>query len=385
MNFELSDQQLQLAEAARRFARQELGEIAAEMERDNKGMPLEIRRRIGEMGFLGINIAEAYGGAGLGNLDALLVLEQFARVSQAVAWPVFESIVGPARTIEAFGSDALRDRVLPRVCRGELMIAAAMSEPGAGTALTDLSTSAADKGDVCIINGTKRWCSGAGDAEAYLVFCRFGELPGAKGIGAVYVDRDAGGLTFGERETLMGFRGVSSADMYFDAVEVPADNIVAGPGRFSALMQHFNLERCGNAMMCVANAAEALEYVTDYVAERKQFGKPICEFQSVQTRLADVWLKVQSARLLVYKAVGSGSELPSVLDSSTAKCYANSYLREAVSDAMQIMGGYGYSAEYGLERRFRDIWGWGVAGGVIDVQKTNIASALLGRRFDQRR
>jgi len=152
------------------------------------------------------------------------------------------------------------------------------------------------------------------------------------------------------------------------------------------LMEAFDLERCGNAVMALGQAAGALEDVLAYVQERRQFGKPIVEFQAVQLKLAEMAMRVEAARLLIWRAAaGTESDLPSILDSSLAKCFANEIAREVTGAAVQLMGGYGYSKEYGMERRLRDAWGWGIAGGTIDIQKINIAAALVGRRFDQRR
>ena len=342
-------------------------------------------KRYGELGFLGINIDTRYGGMGLGNLEALLVVEEFARVSGAVAFPVFESCTGPVRAIERFGTQVLKDRVIPAVCKGELIIAISMSESEAGTALTDLRTTARIEGDEIVINGAKRWCSGGGHAGGYLVYCRMSEAAGAKGIGAVYVDSDTPGLTFGKPEQLMGFRGVPSCDLYFDQVRVPNTHIVVPAGGFAKLMEAFDLERCGNATMSLAQGAAALDDIVAYVQERRQFGRPLVEFQAVQLRLADMKMKVEAARLLIHRAAVNASHgHPSIVDSSLAKCYANTIAREVTGDAMQLMGAYGYSKEFPMERRLRDAWGWGIAGGAIDIQKVNIASAMVGRRFDQR-
>ncbi len=386
MDFRLSDEQQALRQAARDFARSELPAIAEECERDNRPPSRDLVRRYAEMGFLGVNVPEELGGLGLGNLDALIVLEEFAKISSAVAFPIFESMVGPVRAVERFASDSLRRRVVPRVCAGEMVVAVAMSEPEAGSALTDLRTRARIEGDTIVLNGTKRWCSGGGHSDAYVVYCRLSDDPGAKGIGAVLVDKDAPGLTFGPNENLMGFRGVPSADLNFDDCRVPLDNLVVPAGGFRKLMEAFDLERCGNATMALGQASGALEDVLGYVQDRKQFGKPLAEFQAVQLKLAEMQMKVEAARLLIWRAAANAEDgLPSVLDSSVGKCFANTIAREVTGDAMQLMGAYGYSKEFPMERRLRDSWGWGIAGGAIDIQKVNIASAMLGRRFDQRR
>ena len=386
MDFSLNEEQRALQETARAFAEKELAPLALECERNNTPVPRHIVARMAEIGFLGINIPQELGGLGLTNLDALIVLEQLAMVSSAVAFPAFEANVGPVHAIRHFAPDALKQRIIPAVCRGEMIVAVSMSEPDAGTALTDLKTRGAIDGDHVTLNGTKRWCSGGGHSDAYLVYTRLSDAPGAKGIGAVLVEKDTDGLSFGEGEDLMGFRGVPSADIYLDNVQVPTGNIVVPAGGFAKLMEAFDLERCGNATMALAQASGALADVLAYVQERQQFGKPLADFQAIQIKLAEMQMEVEAARLLIHRAaVNADNGLPSILDSSTAKCFANQIARNVTGNAVQMMGGYGYSSQYPMERRMRDAWGWGIAGGAIDIQKVNIASAMVGRRFDQRR
>ena len=386
MDFRLSDEQQQLKDQARRYARERLVPLAQEVERTGAPPSHELLREYGEMGFLGINVPTRYGGLGLGNLEALVVLEQFAQISSAIAFPVFESCVGPVRAIEKFADEKLKQHVIPGVCRGEKVVAVAMSEPDAGSALTDLKTRGEVQGNSVVLNGTKRWCSGGGHADGYVVYCRMSEDAGARGIGAVYVEKDTPGLKFGAQEHMMGFRGVPSSDVFLDDVKVPAHHVVVPAGGFRKLMEAFDLERCGNATMALAQASGALGDVVEYVKERKQFGKAIVEFQAVQLRLAEMQMQVDAARLLIYRAaVNAESGLPDALESSIAKCFANEIARTVTGNAVQLMGAYGYSREYPAERRMRDAWGWGIAGGAIDIQRVNIASAMVGRRFDQRR
>lgn len=385
MDFQLTDDQKELQNTARRFARSELPELAREMEEKAMPLPSEMRRRYGEMGFLGVNLPEKFGGLGLGHLEALLVLEQFAMISPAVAWPIFESATGPVRTIEHFASEELKQQIIPQVVTGERIVAVSMSEPSAGTALTDLKTAARIEGDEIVLSGEKRWCSGGGHSDLYIVYCRFDGEQGAKGIGAVLVEKERDGISFGQPERLMGFRGIPSADIYLDDVRVPANNIIVPKGGFAKLMSAFSLERCGNATMGLGIAAAALEHATEYAQEREQFGKPIVDFQAIQMKLAEMAMKVEASRLLIYRAAVNASQgLPSILDSSLAKCFSNEMVVEVAAKGLQIMGGYGYSKEYPMEQRVRDSFAWGIAGGTTDVQKTNIAAALVGRRFNQR-
>lgn len=385
MDFQLSIEQKELQESVRRYATERLLAIAEEIEKSGEPPSRALVKEFAEMGYLGINVPEELGGQGLSSLDALLVLEELGRVSSAVAFPVFESCVGPIRAIERFADQALVEELVPAVCSGEKMIAIAMSEPQAGSALTDLTTRAVIEGDAVVISGSKRWCSGGGHADGYLVYCRLSDEKGAKAIGAVYVGKDEAGLSFGRPEHLMGFRGVPSSDIFFDNVRVPLRNLVIPAGGFNKLMTAFDLERCGNATMSLAQASAALSDVITYVQERRQFGKPIVEFQAVQLKLAEMKMQVEAARLLIWRAAADAEQgFPSISSSSIAKCFANEIARAVTGNALQLMGGYGYSKEYPTERRFRDAWGWGIAGGAIDIQKVNIASTMIGRRFNQR-
>ena len=386
MDFKLTSDQQELQKVAREFAVNELTSLANEMEESASPVPKDVLKKIGELGFLGVNAPTEYGGQGLSNLDAIIILEEFGKISSAVGWPVFEANAGPVKEIEHFGTEALKKRIIPEVCKGEKVVAVSMSEPGAGTGLTDLKTKAEIKGDKIVINGNKRWCSGAGHSDGYVVYAKMSDAPAAKGIGAVFVDLDTPGLTFGNSERLMGWRGIPSADIYFDNVEVPLENLLVEPeDGFKKLMETFDLERCGNATMALAQASSALDYVKEYVQEREQFGKPIVDFQAVQIKLADMLMKVEASRLLIHRAVfNAANGLPDILESSSAKCFANEIAREVTTSAMQLMGGYGFNKEYGMERKVRDAFGWGIAGGTIDVQIVNIASAMIGRRFNQR-
>ena len=385
MKFQFTDDQLQLRNAARDFAVREMTPIARRLEDDNKPLSRKHVKRFAEMGFLGVNVSKELGGLGLGNIEALVVLEEFAKISPAIAFPIFESSVGPVRAIEHFADASLVRRIVPSVCAGEMIVAVAMSEPEAGSALTDLKTKAEVSGKSITLNGQKRWCSGGGHADGYVIYARFSDAPGAKGIGAVFVEKDAEGLSFGEPERLMGFRGIPSTDIFLDKVQVPIDNLIVPAGGFKKLMEAFDLERCGNATMCLGIAQAAYETAIAYVQEREQFGKPLADFQAVQLKLAEMVMRIEPARLLIWRAAQNATEgLPSILDSSLAKCFANEMVRDVTGDALQVMGAYGYSKEFPIEQRLRDGWGWGIAGGSIDIQKINIASALVGRRFNQR-
>ena len=385
MDFSLSTEQKLLQSTAKKFATDVLTAEAKFIEETDTPPSHKLCKKFAEIGFLGINLPKRYGGAGLGHFEAVLILEELAKVSIAAAFPVFEASFGPSLAIAHFASEELRQRILPAVCRGDMIVAVSMSEAQAGTALTDLKTTAKISGNKIILNGSKRWCSGAGHADSYVVYCRISDAPGAKGIGAVLIEKNTPGFSFGAPESHMGWRGIPSADMYFDKVELPAENLIVPAGGFRNLMEAFDLERCGNTAMSIACGQSAFDYVLNYVQEREQFGKPIIEFQAVQLQLAQMKIKLDAARLLLYRAVNNTEEsLPTVAHSSIAKCYANEIAREVTGAAVQLMGGYGFSKSYPIEQKMRDAWGWGIAGGSIDIQKVNIAAAIVGKRFNQR-
>jgi butyryl-CoA dehydrogenase len=383
---DLTDEQLALKEMTARLARDRHAPHVATWERERLALPDEERRELAELGLCGITLPEEYGGGGRPLLDALIVIEELSKVSMHASFPVFEGATGPARVIHLFGTDDQKRRFLPPVVRGEKTIAVAISEPDAGSAATDAAVRARIEGDEIVINGSKRWCSGAGHAEQYLVYVRLGDERGAAGIGAVMVEREAPGLTFGPRENLMGWAGVHSADMFFDDVRVPVENLVIEKGGFKRLFTAFSIERLGNSTQSLALGQAALDRTAAYVQERRQFGKQIIEFQTMQTMLADMVVQVEAARLLIYRAAqhaGTGPPVP--LEASVAKCFANEMAKRVTDLAIQMHGGYGYSAEYEVERMHRDAHGWAIAGGTPTMQRIRIASEYLGRRFDQRR
>jgi len=261
-----------------------------------------------------------------------------------------------------------------------------MTEPNAGSDLTSLSTKAVDKGDHFILNGRKTFISGGGEASHYLVYTRFGDVSGYKGIGAVILEKGTPGFSFGKQEALMGLRGMPSCDLIFEEVKIPKENVIIKQGDFKNLMLTFDIERCGNAAMCLGIAGGAIEAAKRYALQREAFGRPICEFQAIQFLIVEMAMKVDAARLLVYRAAtGAGKGLPSIYEASLGKCFANEMVVEVTNKAMEVFGGYGYSKEFPIERMLRDGRAWGIAGGTLQMLKITIASLLFGRRFDQRR
>jgi alkylation response protein AidB-like acyl-CoA dehydrogenase len=383
--FFLDEDQIELRDMARRLAQDVYAPHALEWDRDRTPLPPDEMRRLAELDLIGITLPEEYGGGGRPLIDALLVIEELAKATPMAAWPVFEGSTGPARAIELFGTEEQKRRFLPPVARGEKTIAISISEPDAGSAATDIACSGRVEGDELVINGSKRWCSGAGHAEQYLVYLRLSSARGAAGIGAAVVDLGTPGLTVGPQEELMGFRGVPSADMFFDDVRIPMENLVIQEGGFSRLFTAFSIERLGNATMSLAIGQASLDRTAAYIQERRQFGRDIVEFQMVQGSLADMVIQVDAARLLIHRAaMRAGTGVPVPLEASIAKCFSNEMAKRISDIAIQLHGGYGYSAEYHVERMHRDAHGWALAGGTPNVQRMRIASEYLGRRFSQR-
>jgi butyryl-CoA dehydrogenase len=241
------------------------------------------------------------------------------------------------------------------------------------------------EGDEYVINGTKRWISGGGHAGSYLVYCRLNDAAGAKAIGAVLVQADSPGLSFGAQERLMGFRGIASADLIFEDVRVPVTNLVIPAGGFKDLFGVFAIERMGNATMSLALGQAALDRTVAYTRERVQFGRAINEFQNVQLNVADMAMQVEATRLLIMRAAASaGKGLPDTYEVSVAKCFANEMAKRVTDLAMQLHGGNGYTEEYGIERMHRDAHGWAIAGGTPAMQRIRIAAEIYGQTFNQR-
>ncbi len=376
----------QIRELAASIARERYAPLAAQWDADRTRFPRDERRYLGSLGLLGISLPERYGGSGRPLLDSLIVIEELAKVCRPAAFQVFESNTGPAQVVNLLGSEQQKDWLLPLVVSGEATIAVAISEPEAGSAATDLTTRAKYSDGIFTLNGTKRWISNGGEADLYLVYTRLSDDPGAKGVGALIVEADREGVSFGAPENLMGFRGIPSADVIFDDVRVPEDHLLVGPGGFRKLFTGFSIERLGNTTMSLAIGQAALDRTLEYVQERTQFGKPLIEFQGIQLTLADMVLQVEAARLLQRRAAEhAGTGLPDPLEVSLAKCTANEMAKRVTDMAMQLHGGNGYTEEYGIERLHRDAHGWALAGGTPTMQRIRIVSEMLGRTFDQRR
>ena len=386
MDFSFTQEQQMLIETVRKMGKREhFKELAVKVDQTGE-FPFHLVTMYADMGLLGMTLSSEYGGGGRPAIDAIIAIEELAKFSPMIAAQVFESNVGPVRVIDIFGTDEQKKAIIPGVCSGELSVSVCMTEPEAGSDLTVLSTRAVEDGDVYILNGRKAFITGGGEASHYMVYTRFGDTPGYKGVGGVLLEKGMPGFSFGKQEEYMGLRGMPSCDLIFEDVRVPKKNVVVQPGNFRNLMLTFDIERCGNSAMCLGVAGGALEEAKQYAAERHAFGRPISEFQAVQFSIAEMAMKLDAARLLVYRAVsGAGQGLPSIYEAAMAKCFANEMVMDVTNAAMEVFGGYGYSKEFPVERMLRDGRAWRVAGGTINMLKITMASLLFGRRFDQRK
>ncbi|MCL4767488.1 MAG: acyl-CoA dehydrogenase family protein [Hyphomicrobiaceae bacterium] len=384
MDFQLTPRQRELQARVRAFADEVLKPNAAKWD-EEEAYPEPMVRRAAELGFLGLTIPEEYGGSGIaGPIESILVIEELARGCANTAEIVFDALLGPMQVVLHFGSEALRKRFLPMAARGEHIMGIAITEPHAGSGATDMLSRARVEGDSVIIKGTKAYVEDVVSMSSVLVYVKFDDRPGAKSIGGLIVERNRPGFSIGPARKKMGVRGCTQANLTFEECRVPKENLIVPPGEFGKLMAAFNLERCGNAAMSLGIATAAMEEAIAYAKTRVQFGRPLCEFQGLQWKLARMAMQLDAARLLVYRAVSNAaSGFPSMKEASMAKAYANEMGVTLTNEALQIFGGLGYLRECPIERHVRDARAWGIAGGTVEIQLNNIASELFGRRFSQ--
>jgi len=358
---------------------------------EHEVFPAENRALLAKLGYLGLVIPEQYGGSGATIAHAAVFLEEIARVCFNTGLICQLALNGPSRAIEILGNNEQKSRWLPKCVTGEYMFGIGISEPGAGSAVTDLTTSVIDDGDAYVLNGQKAFCTGGAQATHVLVFARFGRTKDAKGIGALVVEKGLSGFEVGHPAPKMGGRGVGEVELFFDNCRVPKrDVLVVGDTEstksFRRLMSSFGPERVGNAAMCLGVAQAAFEQAVAYSKERQQFGRPICEFQGIQWKVADMATQIHAARLMIRHAATTLDDgFPRVKDATFAKLYANEMVQRVTNEALQIHGHYGYTREFPLERMVRDARGFALGGGTVEILRNTLASLIYERGFDQRR
>lgn len=380
MNFDLSADDQAFADSVRRFAQARLAAGALERAHSPQ-FPWDCARQLAEHGLLGIAFPEADGGQGGSLLHAVLAIQEVALVCPKSADIVQAGNFGPIRTFVEYASQDQKERYLGDLLAGRKLIALGMSEPDAGSAVTELKTSARIEGDDVVINGSKVFSTNSPDADLFLVYVRFG--PGTGGIGSVLIERGAPGFQLGEPSAFMS--GETWCQLYFDECRIPAGNILLGEGGFKKQIAGFNVERLGNSSRALALGRHAFNLAREHALVRRQFGQALCEFQGIQWKFADMKLRLESAQLLLYKAALEGEHgLPSAQSTALAKLACNQAAWEVANEALQVMGGMGYSQEALVEYCVRRIRGWMIAGGSIEILKNRIAEGVFERRFGQR-
>lgn len=384
MDLELSEAQRELRNLAAEVAEREFRPRAARWD-ENEEFPQENLELLGKYGFTAVTIPERFGGLGLGDLEASLVLEQIGSVCLSTAVLCQLHLNGPPRAIEAFGTDAQREEYLPRVAAGDCLIGIGMTEPDAGSDALNMRAKAVRDGNAWRLDGYKNMVTAGHRAQAYFVVTRF-PANGDRAIGAVLVPAGAPGVTVSKVHKKMGLRGVPEAEVAFDGVVVRDEDVVmegdAAGTAMRTILSQFNHERLGNASMCVGVASGALREAIRYAQERKVSGKRLIELQGIAWKLAEMSTKTDAARLMVWRAAmladAAGHHETPALEIAKAKWYANVVAQEVANEAIQIHGGYGYTREFPVERMFRDVRGLAIGAGTIEIQKN-----LIGRLLDR--
>ncbi|WP_219223847.1 acyl-CoA dehydrogenase [Pedobacter antarcticus] len=378
MQFQLSEEQSMIQQAARDFAQQELKPGVIERDEHQK-FPVEQVRKLGELGFLGMMVSEEFGGSGLDAVSYVLVMEELSKIdaSASVVVSVNNSLV--CYGLEAFGSAEQKEKYLKPLASGEIIGAFCLSEPEAGSDATSQHTTAEDKGDYYLLNGTKNWITNGSTASVYLVIAQTDPSLKHHGINAFIVEKGMEGFTIGPKENKMGIRGSDTHSLMFNDVKVPKENRIGENGfGFKFAMKTLEGGRIGIAAQALGIAAGAYELALAYAQERKSFGKPISDHQAIAFKLADMATKIEAARMLVYKAAWLKDQGQSyTLAGSMAKLYASKVAMEVTVEAVQVHGGYGFVKEYHVERLMRDAKITQIYEGTSEIQQMVISREIL--------
>ena len=378
MQFKLSEEQTMVRDAAREFAQTEL--LPGVIERDElQQFPDNLVKKMGALGFMGIMVNPKYGGSGMDTISYALIMEELSKVdaSASVMVSVNNSLV--CYGIEAYGTEAQKEKYLPKLTTGEWIGAFCLSEPEAGSDATSQSTTAIDKGDYYLLNGTKNWITNGGRAKVYLVIAQTDRTKGHKGINAFIVERDTPGFEIGPKENKLGIRGSDTHTLQFSDVKIPKENRIGEDGfGFKFAMKTLSGGRIGIAAQALGIAAGAYELSLKYSKERKAFGTEISNHQAIAFKLAEMATDIEAARLLVYKAAldkDQGNNYDT--SSAMAKLYASKVAMQHSVEAVQIHGGNGFVKDYHVERLMRDAKITQIYEGTYEIQKIVISRAVL--------
>ena len=378
MDFSLSEEHLMIQQAARDFAQNEL--LPEVIERDNaQKFPAEQIKKLGELGFLGMMVDPKYNGSGMDTQSYVLAMEELSKIdaSASVVVSVNNSLV--CYGLETYGSEEQKEKYLKRLATGEIIGAFCLSEPEAGSDATSQRTTAIDKGDHYILNGTKNWITNGNSAEVYLVIAQTDKEKGHKGINALIVEKGAPGFVIGPKEDKLGIRGSDTHSLIFNDVKVPKENRIGEDGfGFKFAMKTLSGGRIGIAAQALGIAAGAYELALKYSKERKAFGTEISNHQAIAFKLADMHTQIQAARHLVYKAAWDKDQGKNYdLSGAMAKLYASQVAMETTVEAVQIHGGNGFVKDYHVERLMRDAKITQIYEGTSEIQKIVISRSVL--------
>jgi alkylation response protein AidB-like acyl-CoA dehydrogenase len=380
MDFRLTPEQEAFRDSVKRFAEKHLAKGALERAHAPE-YPFDVAKLIAKQGLLGITAAEADGGQGGTLIDAVIAIETVASVCPRSADVVQAGNFGPIRVLAEYGTKEQKQKYLKRLLAGEAVISVGMTEPEAGSAVTDLQTTATPDGKGYRINGSKIFTTHSKYAELMLVYVRFG--PGIDGIGSVLVDTKGPGVRFGKPSKFMSDE--EWVQTYFENAFVPAEMVVLKEGGFKKQIAGFNVERIGNTARSLALGRYAYERAREWAMQRRQFGKLLCEFQGLQWKFADMKIKLDAGQLLLYRAAANADKgFPSAEETAIAKAFCNQAGFDVANEALQVMGGLGYTQEELVEYCVRRCRGWMIAGGSIEILKNRIAEAVFERSFSQR-
>ncbi len=380
MVFELTSEQKMVQEMARRFAENEIKPYI-EKEEAEHAFPLERVRKMGELGFFGCGIEEKYGGNGMGLLESVLLAEQIAKVSPSWRLPFNMQNLGPALTVQKFGTEEQKEKYIPGWVSGEKIGFFAITEPNSGSDVAGMKTTAVDRGDHWELNGTKTWISNAHVGDVGLVYAYTDRSKKYKGMTCFIVDlKNTEGVTTRAIDTKLGLHCAPTGEIYFDEAKVPKDAVLGRVGDgFKICMWQLNNTRLGCAAGALGCAGGLLDLAIEYANERTQFGQPIGKYQMIQSSIAELVVEHHAAQMLVYRAAYLKDKgLPNQLETSIAKYYSAEVAVHAANEVMKIYGSYGYSTEYPVERYFRDAKSYQVVEGTSNIQKLIIAGIALG-------
>jgi len=372
MDFHISEEQRAFVDVVRRVCQKEFSPRAIRYL--DGTWPADNMKRLGEIGVLGMAVPQEYGGSGLGILDTVLVLEEIGKVCYVTAMAALGELGVQTRVISTYGPEPIKRRILPRVATGEAILAICMTEPDAGTDVPNYRTNCEVKSDRVILKGVKTLISRADIAEMFVVFTRVNGVPGAEGIGCLLVPGGVKGLATKASFHTMG--GEYLSEVVFDNVELPLENLVIDGNGMKKLLSAFNTQRCLNPAICLGLAEGALEEAVRYMRDRSAFGRKIGDFQGMRWKVADMFIQIEAARGLLYRAAVSGDRFPDPTLAAMAKIYTNEMSIRVTSEAIQVHGGYGFTDEFAVSRFYRGTRYGSLGGGTTETLRN-----LVGRRL----